>query len=177
MRIWKKGVAGKKSDWAFMTKFVVPHFDIDEDYLVRYRVIQTPWFGLYLHRLGTPDSRATLHDHPWSFVSLVLRGGYTEVRRNNRTMGDYLHKVRRLNMMRRDDAHYILKLKREPTWTLLLVGKRRRTWGYWEKQEGQVVWDHGNRTSVEEWVWIEFDKHPYAGQFDAAVRARRVRGE
>ena len=34
--------------------------------------------GALLHRLDGPDPGLDLHDHPWTFVSIVLRGGYTE---------------------------------------------------------------------------------------------------
>jgi len=37
-------------------------------------------FGVYLHCIDTPDPGVDLHDHPWWFGSLVLYGGYTEVR-------------------------------------------------------------------------------------------------
>ena len=41
--------------------------------LIRTRIVQTPWFGVYLHRHLRPDSYRELHDHPWSLVSLILR--------------------------------------------------------------------------------------------------------
>jgi hypothetical protein len=34
--------------------------------------------GLLVHFLDGPDPGLDLHDHPWSFATLVLRGGYTE---------------------------------------------------------------------------------------------------
>ncbi len=38
------------------------------------------WFGVFLHRMDGPDPGLDFHDHPWSFASLVLRGGYVEER-------------------------------------------------------------------------------------------------
>ena len=39
-----------------MSRFVVPNYDsTGEDYLRRLRIIETPWFGVFLHRLGTPE--------------------------------------------------------------------------------------------------------------------------
>lgn len=35
-------------------------------------------FGAYLHHIDRPDPGFDLHDHPWPFVSIILRGGYTE---------------------------------------------------------------------------------------------------
>ena len=34
--------------------------------------------GLLLHFLDGPDPGLDLHDHPWPFATLILRGGYTE---------------------------------------------------------------------------------------------------
>lgn len=35
-------------------------------------------FGIVVHRLDAPDPGMDLHDHPWSFVTFILNGGYTE---------------------------------------------------------------------------------------------------
>lgn len=147
--------------WALLERFEVPHFDQpDVNYLVRWRLISTPFVSIYLHRIGTPDSRPTLHDHPWSFVSIILRGGYDEVRRDAFTGGTVVRRRRFVNIMRRDDAHYIAHLLRVPTWSLLFVGRRRREWGYWRGHGGS-------------WRWVRFDQDEHALDFDRAVARRR----
>lgn len=163
-----KLASNRSPRWAFMERVEVPDYDHPErNYLTRWRVVQTPWFGLYLHRLDGPDPRPTLHDHPWPFLSVVLRGGYVERRLNPMTMTVAEdHQIRHVNRARSGMAHSIRYLLRQPTWTLLLVGARRRTWGYWEETEPPV------------WVWVEFDKHYHAREFDKALTARGVsRGE
>lgn len=158
----KKLASGRSPRWAFMEKFEVPNYDDDGIYLTRWRVVQTPWGGVYLHRLTGPDPRPTLHDHPWRFLSLVLRGGYIERRLDLLTMRvDENHRIRRLNRVRSSDAHAIVQLSRTPTWTLLFVGRRVRTWGYLEPDV------RGG------WRWTEFDKHPHAREFDQAMARRR----
>ncbi len=149
--------------WAFMERFEVPDYDGDGVYLARLRIIQTPWFGLYLHRMDGPDPRLTLHDHPWNFHSIVLRGGYVERRLNPVTMEvDEAHRIRWWNRVRANDAHAIRSLLRVPTWTLLLVGKRRRTWGYWESR------------IHDDWLWTEFNKHYHNDEFLAAHARRKA---
>lgn len=153
--------------WAIMERFEVPHFDRpDVNYLERLRIISTPLMSIYLHRIGTPDSRPTLHDHPWSFVSIILRGGYTEVRLDKHTRAETRRRIRFVNVMRRDDAHYIERLHRTPTWSLLIVGSRRRTWGYWRRET------HNHR---ERWTWTPFDQDVHADEFDAAMSSRSAR--
>lgn len=137
-----------------MEKFEIPNLDDPEEtYLTRLRLIQTPWFGIYLHRMDGPDSRDTLHDHPWSFVSIVLRGGYWEMR-------EYLshgQQISRINVKRAEDLHYIYKLFRYPTWTLMLVGRRKREWGYLDRDG----------------TWTRYDQHLHSKEYDVAMAARR----
>lgn len=148
--------------WAFMSKFVIPNLDNPEEtYLTRWRIIQTPWFALYLHRMDGPDSRDTLHDHPWNFTSVVLKGGYVERRLNTHDMTvNDVHRVERINRMHTYDAHAISRLLRVPTWTLMFVGRRVRTWGYWQ------------RATWHRWYWTPYDKHEHATEFDRAMAAR-----
>jgi hypothetical protein len=112
-----------------------------ETVMARWRIVQTPWWGVLLHRLDKPDSRSTLHDHPWPFLSLILRGGYTEefgrttrfsYRPTSPHEGRVKERVKRtwragsLHRMRSRDPHTIVSLLRSPTWTLVLTGPRAR---------------------------------------------------
>lgn len=164
MKRWKPLASRRSPSWAFMERFEVPDYDTDGNYLIRWRLIQTPWFGIMLHRFEGPDPRRTLHDHPWPFVSIVLRGGYIERRLDPVTMTvDETRLVRRANVARTGAAHAIVRLLRCPTWTLVFTGARRRTWGYWEPLDG------------ESWSWTEFDKHPHNAEFIRALAARKAR--
>lgn len=161
----RKLASGRNPQWAFLDRFEVPDYDHPErNYLTRWRIVQTPWFGLYLHRLDGPDPRATLHDHPWNFTSLVLRGGYVERRLDPSTLDvDEGREVRWVNRLRTHDAHAIVRLLRVPTWTLLFVGARRRTWGYLD----------GPMSDDRRWRWTPFDTHRHAHEFDRAMARRR----
>jgi hypothetical protein len=153
--------------WGIMLREEIPSFDDDTLYLTRWKLIETPYFGVYLHRFDAPDSRPTLHDHPWPFISLVLRGGYVERRIDQKTMEiDEHHVVRRLNVMPLGGSHAIMKLLRPRVWTLMLVGRRRRTWGYWEPY---ISPSNGN----EFWYWTEYRKHRHNDEYQAALERRR----
>lgn len=142
--------AGKRKPWQFMTKFVISD-DKGSPYLIRWRVIQTPYAALYLHKFLRGDSDPFVHDHPWNFISIVLRGGYVEMRRNNMTHKVYPRHVKHINVMHTHDAHYISTLDRVPTWSLLLVGRRVRTWGFWQSRNDMEPGKVQNQT------WTEFD--------------------
>lgn len=154
--------AQRSTRWAFMESFEIPDYDHPErNYLTRLRVVQTPWFAVYLHRMDGPDPRPTLHDHPWSFVSIILslrlrRRGYHEVT----CYGCPERRVRWLNVKRAENTHYIRRLADlgKPTYTLMLVGRRRREWGYVDPDG----------------TWTRFDRHPHAAEFDAALARRQT---
>lgn len=159
MKLFREGRQGGTGQpvWRFMERFEVPCVDRPlENHFVRYRIVQTPWFGLYVHRFDSPDVR-DFHDHPWNFVSVILRGGYVEATgRPGTTARARRLRVGSFNLKRATAPHYIHHLLRTPTWTLILVGRRQRVWGY-----------------VDEHGWTRFDEHENARKFDAAVAARR----
>lgn len=139
-----------------MELFKVPHYDDPmKDYLWRLRILQTPLFGIYLHKLCTPDPRDTLHNHPWAFTSIVLKGGYVEF-----VPGPYYAQsryVKRINVKRFNNSfHWIAQLDREPTWTLVFVGRRRRTWGYLDR-DGR---------------YTDYNQHQFNDQYHEALSVR-----
>lgn len=127
--------------WAVWKWFIIRYAD-GVAYLRRLRIIQTPWFGVYLHWIEGPDPDRWLHDHPWSFLTFILRGGYTEIFKGA-GWAPFQGKARlwsrfTLHRMQGDDAHKITKLKFN-TLTLVLVGQRRRQWGF-HTDKGWMPW-------------------------------------
>lgn len=146
-----------------------------ETYLIRWWLFDTPLGGICVHRMTAGDARDTVHDHPFGFISVVLRGGgYTERRLNPKTRFIRRHHVDRVNFMRRSDAHYIESLRAPVVWTLLFCGPNRRTWGFWQPVEPMA--NHvrfGNTTMPDgsigawdgRWFWTQHD------HFDSGHRA------
>lgn len=126
--------------WAFMEGLDV---GTDGDpYLDRLRLVQTPWFGIYLHHIHRPDIDADPHDHPWGFASLVIAGGYREaVWPDKHNLGRCVIRERprwSLQRLGRGAAHIITHTD-GTLWTLVLVGRRRGDWGFWTRS-GFVGW-------------------------------------
>jgi hypothetical protein len=92
--------------------------------LTRYYLLDTKRAALYLHHLHTSDEDRALHDHPWSFVTLLLSGGYYE-----HTTTERLWRRRFSVLYRPAEWQHRLELVR-PTWTLVLRLSRRREWGF-----------------------------------------------
>lgn len=96
--------------------------------LTRYYLLETRWFALYLHHLQASDEDRALHDHPWSFLTLLLSSGYWEWVPSN--VGPYRLWRRRFSLLWRPaEWQHRLELVK-PTWTLVLRLKRRREWGF-----------------------------------------------
>lgn len=111
--------------------------------LTRWRIIQNRHFGLYVHEWHRPDSDRDCHDHPWWFGTMILRGGYTEEVRV--LPGDPASWVRRhfrrpftWHAMPLNQAHRVVEVKPN-TWTLLLVGPKVKSWGFYVHGRQQVA--------------------------------------
>lgn len=140
--------------WKFMSRFVVG--PDDNPMIVRWRLIQTPWFGIYLHFIHREDLDRHPHDHPWTFWSFVLRGGYEEEycpdARTSKTIErifshpntfNFLALVkRRFHKFPLRAAHRIIFVA-PGTITLVLAGPKVRDWGFWLPDSGHGVrWMH-----------------------------------
>ena len=107
-----------------------------EAYLIRWHLIpENPYWNVFLHHINGYDQGRDLHDHPWNFWTVVLRGGYVE----DCTRGAVLDVriVARWDglgqplLHRRDAAHLHRIVYASPnTWTLVFTGRRRRVWGF-----------------------------------------------
>lgn len=110
-------------------------------YLRRLHLVQVPWFSVMLHWIRFPDPQRDPHCHPVTFLSVVLRGGYTEWRsslRGAQARVGVVHRVRWWNFVRATDVHKILTV--EPgTLTLVFAGPVVRRWGFWTS-EGWISW-------------------------------------
>lgn len=92
--------------------------------------IETPLFSVRLHHwLSGDDSRAN-HDHPWWFVTLVLRGGYTDY------SPDRAERMTASKIAFRCATHrHTVVVDPGGCWTILLTGPQSRRWGFWVKNK------------------------------------------
>lgn len=113
--------------------------EVPSEYIVRLHVVKTPWFAICVHWLNKVDPEPFLHDHPVTFLSLILRGGYGELRK------DGYHYHRWYNFIRATilDPHTI-NFVQPHTVTLALMGPKIRDWGY-HTPKGWVPWKQYNR--------------------------------
>jgi hypothetical protein len=128
-------------------------------YMGRYCLFESRWLSARVHHIATADLDRHMHDHPWNFVSLVLRGGYLELRPATlepcfelatrwwglewdgelqeqwiacpRTAGSVAFR-------RATDRHRV-SLVSPSTWTLFVYGPALQWWGFYTPQ-GKIHW-------------------------------------
>jgi hypothetical protein len=137
----------RPSRWAFWSWMDIPSSEKpDLVYLRRLRVVQTPWFGIYVHWINEADTGRWSHDHPWTFYSWVVRGGYWEEvwpTERHFDLGipplQFAHHHWSIHRMGIESAHKIV-LVTDGLMTVVLTGKRRRKFRFWTP-EGRIPWD------------------------------------
>jgi hypothetical protein len=109
---------------------------------VRRWYLETPWFSVRLHHWLHSDDSRYFHDHPFSFVTLVLWGSYID----RTPAGDEflgLGSVRYRNAFHR---HSVI-IPPGGAWTALLTGPKVRRWGFWVrdkfKKSNKYFLEHG----------------------------------
>jgi hypothetical protein len=133
-------------------KSIFRHKDIVKDgilYLRRHylswRVWPTWWpikrlplIRVFLHLIKMPDTDRHPHDHPWSFLTIILWGGYWEAVYQNKAQlaGEEQPLIRYLGpgsvvFRRAEHTHQIIKINGSAAWTLVFAGSSRRAWGFW----------------------------------------------
>lgn len=108
--------------------------DVDSEYIVRLHVVKTPWWAICVHWINKPDAERWLHDHPVSFLSIILRGGYLEYRGNL-----HFNWRKHFNYIRSTDRHVITNVYPD-TVTLCFMGPKTQEWGFYVPEKGKVFW-------------------------------------
>ena len=136
-------------------------YDCGQPYLERWII----WCGitLRLHRFHKGDDDKAFHDHPWWFITFPL-SSYME-----HTPGQEPVVISswRPHFRGASHRHIVTLLHPRPVWTLLLTGRKKSTWGFWE---GEIF------TPQHEWLALRAaasgQAHP-SPQGEEAARLQR----
>ncbi|HEU0197000.1 MAG TPA: hypothetical protein VFQ88_07250 [Nevskiaceae bacterium] len=116
----------------------------DDTYLARWYLIpHNPVCNVYLHHFRRSDDDRALHDHPWPWCSILLKGTYIEATQGPGGHDDLLFRRRfsggaRLRLP--TTAHRVVLDGERACWTLFLTGPRVRHWGFLCRK-GWVPWE------------------------------------
>lgn len=98
-------------------------------------------FNFTLHKVMVSDE-PVLHDHPWNYATLILKGGYWEnIPLTNSTTGGVVGSTRvwrgpgHFRFRKADDLHWLELEKDEngneiPCWSLFFMGNKKKEWGF-----------------------------------------------
>lgn len=104
-------------------------------------VINFGLFSIRLHHWYRSDDKRAEHDHPSWFITLVLKGSYTD-------QGELLTpgSIR----FRRATYKHIVDVTPGGAWTLLIFGRKTRDWGFWvRKTSGKLKYTKSNKYFLE----------------------------
>jgi len=120
-------------------KRIVMDRESDEPYLERYYLFlkdrdRFP-FNVFLHKFlkGDPDD---VHDHPWPYATLILKGGYYEWLPQFDSKGNKIAEMcvwRGPGSFRVCRANSYHRIELDPSvtaWTLFMPGPKKRDWGF-----------------------------------------------
>lgn len=130
-------------------------------YFYRY-ILDFGAFSLRLHNwLGDDDHRA-YHDHPYWFLTIVLKGGYTDVHPSKDNELQSSRDVLRFGSIRFRPAEFKHSVQDviPGTWTFLVTGRPVRRWGFFK---------NGKRFPRDKW-FAEHGHHPCDPANDNGVR-------
>jgi len=116
----------------------------ENPYLLRWWLIpRNQLFNIYLHKFLRSDDDRALHDHPWIWCSVLLRGSYVEWSKP-RPGSPLLAHVERFDagsarFHRARYAHRLVIDRNVTCWTLFITGPRVREWGF-HCPQGWIPW-------------------------------------
>jgi hypothetical protein len=120
-----------------------------ELYLTRYYIFlkeRTKFpFNIFLHRFHKSDEEV-LHDHPWSYATLILKGGYYEWNPVFNSKQEKIGEIctwRGPGHFRVCGANSYHRVELDPgvtCWTLFMPGPKKRDWGFLVKGQW-VQWE------------------------------------
>lgn len=129
---------------------LIPDRRTGQDYMHRYYLFlkdrQTFPFNVMMHKIVKSDD-PFMHDHPWPFMTVVLKGGYWE-----HTFDKDGNEIRRWHgpgsIIKRsaEEFHWLELEKEQPATTLFFSGPQKREWGFLNNGE----WIHHEKFLYED---------------------------
>lgn len=85
------------------------------------------FFAIRVHHFLRSEPIEHKHDHSWSFITFILKGGYIDV------SDDKVDKLKfaSIRFRRAEYKHKVFLPKKKDCWTVLLTFKPKRKWGFW----------------------------------------------
>lgn len=96
------------------------------------RLAQLLGIAARVHHILRSDTGRDPHDHPWSYLTIVLRGGYYEKRydADGELISIKWHGPGSIMWRPANSWHMLVVPEGETAWTLFITGRKAHTWGF-----------------------------------------------
>ena len=120
----------------------------NEPYLTRYYLFlkDRKWFpfNVFLHNFHKGDLD-DLHDHPWPFITFIIKGGYWE----HTPDGKFWRGPGSVRMARSNQLHRVELEPGVDVWTIFVPGPHVKDWGFidngkWKQHEEYLEEKYGS---------------------------------
>lgn len=146
-------------DWLIRQAKKRPYTHIEgvsgADYMRRWWLIPYNRFGIScrVHEILQSDDDRAYHDHPWWYITIVLRGGYWEVRPKYDRSGIYQGPQRTwigpgAIRFRPAKSWHRLELGGTTAYTLFICGRKSQEWGGLPNPATKLHWRECFKPSV-----------------------------
>ena len=118
---------------------LIPDRQTGEDYMHRYYLFlkDRSWFpfNFTLHKIVKSDD-PIMHDHPWSYMTIVLSGGYYEhtpvFDKNGKKLAEFSRWCGPGTIIKRkaNEYHWLELEEGKSATTLFFMGPQKRDWGF-----------------------------------------------
>ena len=125
----------------------------DQPYLERYYIFLKDRkhfpFNVFLHKFlkSDPDD---VHDHPWPYATLILKGGYWEWVPEFNSKGQKIGEIRHwrgpghFRTCSAESYHRVELEHNVECWTLFMPGPQKREWGFLVGEPENQKWVHND---------------------------------
>lgn len=119
---------------------LIPDRRTGANYMHRYYLLfkdrKTFPFNITLHKIVRSDD-PIMHDHPWPFLTIILKGGYWE----HTPKGKTWHGPGSIIKRKANELHWLELDQDKPATTLFFMGPQQREWGFIiQDSKGKDTW-------------------------------------
>lgn len=143
---------------AYGKVFFITGKGTEDIYMIRYLLVNTPFFNFYIHRFLRSDHDVP-HSHPWNFLTYVVDGEYYEHKYEtqgvmNESSTDFMEVInhrKKGSVVTRvaSDVHKVvvkesisvMEKERAPL-TICITGPKEREWGFWKGIQSYAYGTH-----------------------------------
>jgi hypothetical protein len=103
----------------------------DAPYVCRWIVAKNPLFKVFIHKIARSEDLGVFHDHPWPFLSIMLKGSYIEeIKKEGGACERALVKPGNFVLRKPGTPHRLELIDDQPCWTFFCCGPQVREWRF-----------------------------------------------